>query len=76
MAQRPNVTILVAIGITLRIRESKVQNLDPPDLRRFVLSEHSFLVFCMLLVFTILAWCCTVYVVILCLSFRHKSLFY
>jgi len=34
----------VAIRITLRIRESKVRNPDPPDRRRFVLSEHSFLV--------------------------------
>ena len=44
MAQGPNDTILVAIRITLRIRESKVRNPDPPDRRRFVLSEHSFLV--------------------------------
>ena len=44
MAQGPSDTILVAIRITLRIRESKVRNLDPPDRRRFVLSEHSFLV--------------------------------
>ena len=29
----------MAIRITLRIRESKVQNPDPPDWRRFVLSE-------------------------------------
>jgi len=28
----------VAIRITLRIRESKVWNPDPPDRRRFVLS--------------------------------------
>ena len=39
MAQGPSNTILVAIRITLRIRESKVRNLDPPDRRRFVLSE-------------------------------------
>ena len=39
MAQGPSVTILVAIRITLRIRESKVRNPDPPDRRRFVLSE-------------------------------------
>jgi len=39
MAQGPSDTILVAIRITLRIRESKVRNLDPPDRRRFVLSE-------------------------------------
>jgi len=45
MAQGPSDTILVAIQITLRIRESKVRNPDPPDRRRFVLSEHSFLVF-------------------------------
>jgi len=30
---------LVAIRITLWIRESKVRNPDPPDRRRFVLSE-------------------------------------
>jgi len=41
MAQGPSDTILV---ITLRIRESKVRNPDPPDWQRFVLSEHSFLV--------------------------------
>ena len=39
MAQGPSDTILVAIRIALRIRESKVRNLDPPDRRRFVLSE-------------------------------------
>ena len=39
MAQGPSDTILVAIRITLRIRESKVRNPDPPDQRRFVLSE-------------------------------------
>ena len=39
MAQGPSVTILVAIRITLRIRESEVRNPDPPDRRRFVLSE-------------------------------------
>jgi len=44
MAQGPSDTILVAIRITLRIRESKVRNPDPLDRRRFVLSEHSFLV--------------------------------
>jgi len=44
MAQGPSDTILVAIRITLRIRESKVRNSDRPDRRRFVLSEHSFLV--------------------------------
>ena len=44
MAQRPSDTILVAIRITLRIRESKVRNPDLPDRWRFVLSEHSFLV--------------------------------
>jgi len=43
MAQGPSDTILVAIRITLWIQESKVQNLDPPDRRRFVLSEHIFL---------------------------------
>jgi len=39
MAQGPSDTILVAIQITLRIRESKVRNPDPPDCRvrrRFV----------------------------------------
>jgi len=40
MAQGPSDTILVAIRITLRIRESKVRNPDPLDQRRFVLSEH------------------------------------
>ena len=44
MAQGPSDTILVAIRITLRIRETKVRNPDTPDRRRFVLSEHSFLV--------------------------------
>jgi len=42
MAQGPSDTILVAIRITLRIRESKVRNPDPADCRvrrRFVLSE-------------------------------------
>ena len=47
MAQGPSDTILVAIRITLRIRESKVRNPDPPDRRRFGLSEHSFLVSCL-----------------------------
>ena len=40
MAQGPSDTILVAIRITLRIRESNVQNPDPPDRRKFVLSER------------------------------------
>jgi len=40
MAQGPSDTILVAIRITLRIRESKVRNPDPLDRRRFVLSEY------------------------------------
>ena len=39
MAQGPSDTILVVIRITLRIRESKVRNPDPPDRRRFVLCE-------------------------------------
>ena len=39
MTQGPSDTILVAIRITLRIRESKVRNPDLPDQRRFVLSE-------------------------------------
>ena len=43
MAQGPSDTILVAIRITLRIRESKVRNPDPPDRRRFVLSEYFWL---------------------------------
>ena len=50
MAQGPSDTILVAIQITLRIRESKVRNPDPPDRRRFVLSEYSiscFELFCL-----------------------------
>jgi len=37
MAQGPSDPILVANRITLRIRESKVRNPDPPDRRRFVL---------------------------------------
>ena len=43
MAQGPSDTILVAIRITLRIRESKVRNPDPPDCRvrrRFALFER------------------------------------
>jgi len=39
MAQGPSDTILVAIRITLRIRESKVRNPDHPDRWRFVLCE-------------------------------------
>jgi len=42
MAQGPSDTILVAIWIALRIRESKVRNPDPPDCcvqQRFVLYE-------------------------------------
>jgi len=31
MAQGPSDTMLVAIRVTLRIRESKVRNPDPPD---------------------------------------------
>jgi len=38
MSRGPSDTILVAIRITLRIRESKVRNPDPPDRRSFVLS--------------------------------------
>jgi len=45
MAQGPSDTILVAIWITLRIREFKVRNPDLPDRQRFVLSEHIFLFF-------------------------------
>ena len=44
MAQGPSDTILVAIWITLRIRESKVRNPDLPDRRRFVLSEHIYVI--------------------------------
>jgi len=44
MPKEPSDTILVAIRITLRIRESKVRYPDAPDRRRFVLSEHRFLV--------------------------------
>ena len=39
MTHGPSVTILVAILITLWIRESKVRHPHPPDRRRFVLSE-------------------------------------
>ena len=53
MAQGPSDTILVAIRITLQMRESKVQNPDPPYYslivscrvwRRFVLCEHILIV--------------------------------
>jgi len=54
MAQGPSDTILVAIWITLRIREFKVRNPDPPDRRRFVLSEHIFL----FIVDFRVTWCC------------------
>jgi len=40
MAQGPSDTILVAIRITLRIRESKVQIVSCHVRRRFVLSEY------------------------------------
>jgi len=40
MAQGPSDTILVAIRITLWIRESKVRNPDASDRWRFVVSEH------------------------------------
>ena len=46
MAQGPSDTILVAIRITLRIRESKVRNPDPPDRRTFVLSEYFLFYMC------------------------------
>jgi len=46
MAQGPSDTILVAIRITLWIRESKVRNPDHPDRRRFVLCE------CILVMYT------------------------
>jgi len=39
MAQGPSDTILVAIRITLWIRESKARNPDLPNRRRFVLCE-------------------------------------
>ena len=48
MAQGPSDTILVAIWIMLRIRESKVRNLDPPDRRRFVLTECILVLVCSL----------------------------
>jgi len=57
MAQGPSDTIFVAIRITLRIRESKVRNPDPPDRRRFVLSE------------CISCWCSVLVTVCLCLQF-------
>jgi len=50
MAQGPSDTILVAIRITLRIRESKVRNPDPPDRRRFVLSERILVCVCEVIV--------------------------
>ena len=53
MAKGPSDTILVAIRITLRIRESKVRNPDPSDRRRFVLSEHSFLVYYEMILFDV-----------------------
>ena len=46
MPQGPSDTILMAIRITLRIRESKVRNPDPPDRRRFVLCECILVVYC------------------------------
>jgi len=39
MVHGPSDTILVAIRFTLRIRESKVRNPDPPERWRFVLCE-------------------------------------
>jgi len=51
MAQGPSDTVLVAIRIRLRIWESKVRNPDPPDQRRFVLSEHIFLLLVMYTVY-------------------------
>ena len=39
MAEGPSDTILVAIRITLWIRESKVRNPDHPDRWRFVLCK-------------------------------------
>jgi len=61
MAQGPSDTILVAIRITLRIRESKVRNPDPPDRRRFVLSEHRFLVSFLLSIIFLVIKHCTIY---------------
>jgi len=46
MAQGPSDTILVAIRITLRIRESKVRNPDPLNRRRFVLCECILVLYC------------------------------
>jgi len=59
MAQGPSDTILVAIWFTLRIRESKVRNPDPPDRWRFVLSE------CSLVNNVELLFCCPVSVEVL-----------
>ena len=56
MAQGPSDTILVAIQITLRIRESKVRNPDLPDQRRFVLLCLSSLS-AFLLIYIISAFC-------------------
>ena len=50
MAQGPSDTILVAIRITLWIRESKGRNPDPPDRQRFVLSEHIVFLFATLFI--------------------------
>jgi len=49
MAQGPSDTILMAIRITLRIRESKVRNPDPPDWRGFVLCECILVSLCILI---------------------------
>jgi len=58
MAQGPSDTILVAIRITLRIRESKVRNPDPPDRRRFVLYE------CILVFSSLVKICLNVHVLL------------
>jgi len=59
MAQGPSDTILVAIWITLRIWESKVRNPDPPNRRRFVLSECFSCFFILLIAQTVRAPNCS-----------------
>jgi len=65
MAQGPSDTILVAIRITLWIRESKVRNPDPPYYslivscrvrRRFVLSERILVHYVFLQCFDAVGW--------------------
>jgi len=57
MAEGASDTILVAIQITLRIRESKVRNPDPPDRRRFVLSECFSFIHCVNCQSADVIWC-------------------